>query len=143
MTINFNDDFPRYPWERRQGDNRRDWVKPHRQNYTSDEAPYSYSEFFHWRDDCIKPAGPSDIHATSPKGTESAYSDRLWQWNGKAAEKARKEVPGRMDQWTRAQASKWLTIYWDKPVEALALAEGCNVGNGYPYFIVWFRFIDK
>ncbi len=35
--------------------------------------------------------------------------------------------------------SAFMTDYLGKKVKVTALAEGCNVSNGYPYWIIWFR----
>lgn len=109
------------------------WVDPSRTN-GKDTHPYSYSEFFVFktlpRDDVLRLAGN--------------YSDRLWQRDVTAFEAAviaaGKVGSGqRFDQYTARQASAFLSAYWDKPIECVALAEGCNVSNGYPYWIFWYR----
>jgi hypothetical protein len=38
----------------------------------------------------------------------------------------------------QANMTSFLTAYFGKPTTAHAMAWGCNVGNGYPYWIVWF-----
>lgn len=121
------------------------WVRPatpHSPNYTQQERPYSYSEFFLYghRDD-IKyskedPKGP--IHAE--------YSDRIWQWDREKAESCwARHCEGY--RWSNApitQIEKFLRDYHGKPsLDLVAVAEGCNASNGYPYFVVWFRTPEK
>lgn len=101
------------------------WVDPTR----TDEKwthPYSYSEFY--------------IFGRSVKGDGADYSDRLWQWNYEKADRLWKEHVGcRWDQASAAQLSAFMSAYHGRPLRVTALAEGCNIGNGYPYWIVWYR----
>lgn len=132
--------FP-MPLDWQEADTRMDWVTPLQQNYTQSERPYSYSEFFVFRTKDVRPAGPGDFHARGSKGVEAAYSDRLSQWDHDAFERglAACSSDRRMTYWSRRDASDFLTGYFGKPTTAVALAEGCNVGNGYPYWIFWYR----
>lgn len=104
------------------------FVDPTRENRTKEHWPYSYSEHYLWgeRED----------------GCEAVYSDRLAQWDGAKAVEAGKTVAGlncRYGYWGPEGTSKYLSAYFGKPVEAVAVAEGCNVSSGYPYWIFWFR----
>lgn len=111
-------------------DRRMDWVHPNGDfgpNKTRHEAPYSYSPFFHWRE---------------PKhedGTNAVYSDRMYQWKPERMREADKLFNKRFEQMTREEIDKYATFYFEKPTHVTALAEGCNVGNGYPYYIIWYR----
>jgi hypothetical protein len=104
------------------------FVDPDTENRTKEEWPYSYSSYFLW--------------GSAEKGCEVVYSDRLAQWDSeksKAALAAVADENCRYGYWSTAGTSKYLTAYFGKPIEAVAVAEGCNVSSGYPYWIFWFR----
>lgn len=102
-----------------------DWVLPNRDNKTKQEAPYSYDPFYIWRD--------------STAGSYAIYSDRLAQNDLEKYRMAvQKAAPDkRFEYYTRAEASKFMSAYTGKKIQVTALAEGCNVSNGYPYWIFW------
>jgi len=101
------------------------WVDPTRTRERS-AYPYSYDEFFIWGD------------RKSKEGASGDYSDRLWQWDREKASRCWKDhVGGTWQGATKAKLSAFLTAYHGKPIKAVALAEGCNPSNGYPYWIVW------
>jgi hypothetical protein len=104
------------------------WVHPDRpDNRTKQQSPYAYSPFYHWRE------------AGSDKDT-SAYSDRLAQWKHDEWRAAcGKLPPGQFQYQTPDALSALMSEYEGKPVRVTALAEGCNVSNGYPYYIFWWR----
>lgn len=108
---------------------------PHDQR-TRDEYPYAYSPFYIWRDRSI----PTGDYGLIGDDISANYDDRMRQWDGNKFADAR-DLTGRksFSSFTRKEASEFLTFYFGEPVEALALAEGCNVSNGYPYWIFWHR----
>lgn len=103
------------------------WVDPTR-THTKSSHPYSYSEFFHFGDrDVIK---AKDVHGD--------YSDRLHQWaSAKFEQLWKKHLDCRWEQASRPALNAFMSAYFDKKVKVVALAEGCNPSNGYPYYIVW------
>ena len=105
-----------------------DWVDPDKTR-TKYAHPYSYSDHFLWRH--------GDL--SHQKGIDVVYSDRLYQWDYKKYEKTRIKNK-RFSQYTREDAAKFLTRYFGKRTTVVALAEGCNVSNGYPYWIFWFKY---
>ena len=101
------------------------WVEPNRDNRTKEEWPYSYSDHYLWG------APGKDHHAV--------YSDRLGQWDGDAWKRACAAVPKKsLSQFSQSDADKFMSAYYGKPIKVSALAEGCNVSSGYPYWILWF-----
>ena len=113
-------------WRRRVDDSR--WVDPRNQR-TVQEYPYSYSEFFLFGDR----SGVKAAH-------DGLYSDRIWQWDHKKADACWAEHVGKIG-WRNVgqkRLTAFLSAYLGKPVTVTAQAEGCNVGNGYPYWIAWF-----
>lgn len=124
------DDYLEGIMNRRRGgyfESRYRWVDPHDRR-TKEEYPYSYSAHYLWGE--------------AEEGADAVYSDRLAQWD---AEKSRDAINAvadlkcRYGYWGQEGASKYLSAYFGKPVRAIAVAEGCNVSNGYPYWIFWFR----
>jgi len=101
------------------------WVDPmHGGRKTKAEAPYSYSEFYIWRD--------ADLtHSTGD------YTDRMQGWDiekWKAAWAAMPKGKG-LPQFTKKDCEKFLSIYHGRPIKAMGLIEGCNRGSGYPYWV--------
>lgn len=106
------------------------WVEPDRpDNHTKEQSPYGYSPFYHWRD------------AQSKKDSAS-YDDRLDQWDRDKWKDARSHLHSRFQHCSVDDLTLMLTKYFGKPTICTALAEGCNVSNGYPYYIFWHRDAD-
>lgn len=108
-------------------DRSRDWLNPYGTNYTPEQRPYGYSEFYIWR--------------KSDKLQNAVYDDRMREWNKTAWDHARTTVAvgKRISQFTQKEATEFLSIYWNKNVTCTALAEGCNASTGYPYFIFFYE----
>lgn len=108
------------------------WVEGHGEHRTKEEWPYSYSPHYLW----------GDKH----EGAEAVYSDRLVQWDRESVDRALasvKDLNCRYGYWGQQGTSKFLSTYFGRSVHAVAVAEGCNVSNGYPYWIFWFVEADK
>lgn len=104
-------------------------------NYsTPQESPYGYG--------CHIIRGPikSFSHAAG-EYDHADYSDRLQQWKGHEAyrEAARRAFPEGLTQpfkyGNMKDISAFLSAIYGHKVECLQVLEGCNVGNGYPYFV--------
>jgi hypothetical protein len=94
------------------------------------DYPYSYSEFYLW--------------GKQAQTDHGVYSDRLRQWsdeNWKRAWGAMKAdgLEKRFGLFGAKDASLFLTHYYGWPVTCTALIEGCNQGNGYPYWVFYFK----
>ena len=100
-------------------------------NYkTPDESPYGY--------------GPHVVQGPIKKfeGPEynADYDDRLRQFYPERWEAACKMLSGRrFDHATMKSLSAFLSELYQKPVKCVQVVKGCNVSNGYPYWI----FISK
>lgn len=106
------------------------FVFPDRENRTKEDWPYSYTDHFLWGD------------ARSIKGAKAVYSDRLSQWSAEKEALALKAVEGedgRYGHWGWLATSKYLSVYFGKPIRAVAVAEGCNQSSGYPYWVFWYK----
>jgi hypothetical protein len=80
------------------------------------------------------------IYGREQKCTEVNYSDRLWQWDSEAAERAGKAVKGMPD--TAARAEKWLSAYHGKPVQLRYIMGGCNAATGYAYYVYGYDYVS-
>jgi len=103
-----------------------DWVDPTR-TLGARSNPYSYSEVYLW-------GGANTIH-----GAEAVYSDRLYQWDHAKADAASRLVGKGWRYWSEADAKTFLDAYFGEPITPTAMAEGCNISSGYPYWIFWFK----
>lgn len=100
---------------------------------TPSEYPYSYDEYVLYKSPDFK------------QTDTMVYSDRLLQWNWQAFEKAVSEVwpetphsqyfSGKKPQ----DINRFLNLYLGKEVKLTAVLQGCNWGNGYPYWIFAYR----
>ena len=93
---------------------------------SKDEYPYSYSEYFLFG------------NRKSVEDARGYYSDRLWQWDEVKFDSLWKKHVG--CKWRDApvyKLSAFLSEYFGEKLEVVGLAEGCNPGNGYPYWVVW------
>lgn len=120
------------------------WVNPFQANYTKDKHPYGFSEYFVWIVGGVKPMQSlSDINAVTDPGVQAMYSDRMQQskpdaWK-RALQSIREDCRMLTQHLSPHEATKFLTAYVGKPVEACALVEGCNISNGYSYFIFYWK----
>lgn len=95
--------------------------------------PYSYDEFVLFKAD--------DFNAMD----SWVYSDRMLQWNRKEFEDAVHEVwpkkTGSQMFYNRKpeDITRFLSLYFGKEVKLTAVLQGCNVSNGYPYWIFAYR----
>jgi hypothetical protein len=98
---------------------------------TKYEYPYSYDEFVVWKNNYNKDK------------SSLVYSDRLHQWNYEKYNRCCKEVWHNEGQYFSQRQpediEKFLSKYYDKPIKLTLIMEGCNVSNGYPYWIFGFE----
>lgn len=96
--------------------------------------PYSFDEHVIWKsDDCQK----TDCFV---------YSDRMmsWDWN-KFHESMKVVWPNGhghyFDSDDPADVETFMSLYQGHPVKLTAILKGCNVSNGYPYFVFGYQTI--
>lgn len=92
--------------------------------------PYSYDRFAVWKGEWSQ--------------TDSAvYSDRLHQWDTKKYRECSIQVwpngGGTFSQRSPLSIEKFLSLYFEKPIKLTGIEEGCNVSNGFPYWIFYYR----
>lgn len=102
---------------------------------TKGEYPYSYSDFLLWVKDFKYIKNPE---------CSVVCSDRLYKWDSKKYNKCCREVWGNEGQYFDCREAedieKFLRLYNDDPdLELRKIAEGCNVSNGYPYWVFWYK----
>lgn len=94
---------------------------------TKEEYPYSYDPYvvFDKREDGSK--------------FSVVYSDRLIQWNHKKYDISCREVWNNERQYFSNRQpndiEKFLCLYFGYKVKLVLIMEGCNVSNGYPYWV--------
>jgi hypothetical protein len=98
---------------------------------TRETHPYGYDAYVIWKGDYVDGQGSSE------------YSDRLLQWDWDKFNSCSREVWGNEAQYFNNRQpediERFLGLYFDKNVKLTALMEGCNVSNGYPYWIFFFE----
>ena len=105
------------------------------QTSTNDRTthPDSYSPFFHWK--------ASDRTVKDP----CAYDDRMRQWKYDKWNEVCNALPPvqngmrRFEYQSQETLSKMLSDYYGETLVCTALVEGCNVSNGYPYYVFYWR----
>lgn len=97
------------------------------------EYPYSYDPYvLHKSPDC------------DPRNSCIVYSDRMMQWNYDKYMNCIKMMPeedqaGQMFHHASLRGvSLFLSYYYVKVCNCTAILEGCNVSNGYPYWIFYY-----
>lgn len=100
---------------------------------TPETHPYSYDAFFEYM---------------APDYNESdrmIYHDRMMQWDRRAFRNAVAKVwPDKAESQMfydkiPKDVEKFLCLYFDKPVRLTGILRGCNVSNGYPYWIFCYK----
>ena len=94
-------------------------------------SPYAYKEFYQ--------------HRAGGKHNAAVYSDRLMQWDYDKFNRCCVHVWDNEGQYFSSREPKeierFLQLYNDSPeLKLVDIIEGCNVGNGYPYWV--FRYND-
>jgi len=95
---------------------------------TKQECPYSYDAFVTYRN-----GDNSEI-------TDTIYSDRFKMWNNAKLQRLMtKHFNGNGDYWFNRkpeQVEAFFRDWTDDPyLKLIAILEGCNVSNGYPYWV--------
>ena len=93
--------------------------------------PYSFDEHVLWKsEDCKK----TDCFV---------YSDRMMSWDWDKFHESMKQVWEKhghyFDGDDPKDVEKFLSLYNGKQVKLTAILKGCNISNGYPYFIFGYK----
>lgn len=96
--------------------------------------PYDYDEYVLFKSDKYSNERPYS----------AVYSDRLMQWDYDRFQKCYKETFSKDSQsfylCDSVTAERFLSLYFNKDIELVAMLQGCNVSNGNPYWV--FYYID-
>jgi len=113
-------------------------IKGERCINTPVNAPYSHDAYCIYKNTAYE---NTDIREIS-----MVYSDRLIQWDREKFDTCCKAVFGKilsifpMDP---PKIQSLLQIYFGKNIKILGLEKACNVSNGYPYLIIYYKEVDK
>lgn len=92
---------------------------------------YSYDPFVVWKGDYNK------------NTSKVIYSDRLRQWDSEKYTKCSLEVWGNVGHYFDGrepeEIEKFLSLYMNNDIKLTGIEEGCNVSNGYPYWIFYYE----
>lgn len=95
--------------------------------------PYNYDDFVQWKCSGFK----KDDY---PK---AVYSDRLMSWDYEKFSRCVQEVWNGHGQCFNNRKpediQRFLSLYYDKPIQLGAVMQGCNQGNGQPLWIFFYR----
>ena len=97
--------------------------------------PYSYDEFL-----VYKAVDFSEMDTV-------VYADRLYQWNACTFKCAYSQVwpkyPNGRNFHNKliGDIERFLQLYYQRDVHLTAVLQGCNMGNGYPYWVFFFRYV--
>ena len=99
------------------------------------DYPYSYDPYVQWESDDNK------------EWDSSVYSDRLMQWDFNKFNTCCQQVFGDEGQYFSNREPKkieqFLSLYFEYPIKLIIIQEGCNVSNGYPYWIFHFKNLNN
>lgn len=96
--------------------------------------PYSYDKFAIWENgyslkDC------------------AVYSDRLYQLNADKYNSCCEKIWGNRGQMFYDRdiddIEKFLSMYYEKSVTLTGIEQGCNVSNGFPFWIFYYREVQS
>ena len=97
--------------------------------HTPVSNPYSYDEYVIYKSKNYNP----DKHYSA------TYSDRMMQWDITKFGNCHREAFGNDSQmFYNAKpelVEKFLSLYFDKDINLIAILQGCNVSNGNPYWV--------
>ena len=95
--------------------------------------PYSYDDYVLYKSEDFDPMD------------SMVYHDRMMQWDREAFGKATREVWPK-GSWSNGFAGKtaedinrFLNLYFGKEVKLTAVLQGCNFGNGFPYWVFAYK----
>lgn len=101
------------------------------------DHPYSYDPFTVWMDMSFK--SNEDCHVI--------YSDRMSQWDYQKNRTLQKEHLGKetdyLGDFTPNQLTNYLSAYLEREIIMIRIQECCNVSNGYPLWVFWFKYKDE
>lgn len=110
-------------------------------NRNRHEWPYSYDAYVTYQ------KSGYTYESGTQQGLHIEYHDRMMQWNWEKFHQSMMTVCGKRQQTFKNlstnQIKEFLELYNDvKEVDLLIVMEGCNVSNGYPYWIFFYTIVE-
>jgi hypothetical protein len=104
-------------------------------------SPDQVLAYPHYSDDRWRTA--QLIYGRECRTTEGNYSDRMWEWDHKAAERASVACKAAvLDLRTARGVEAWLAAYHQRPVVLRYIMAGCNLATGYEYYFYGYDYTD-
>jgi hypothetical protein len=98
---------------------------------TPEEYPYSYDHIAVFKTTAFKDT------------TDTVYSDRMWQWSPEKFEACHVRAFDKGGQFFDSRkpekVEKFLQYYFGINLDLTGIEEGCNFGNGNPYWVFYFK----
>lgn len=95
------------------------------------EFPYSYDPFVLFKD------------GSWSEFDEAVYSDRLYEWDSELYDRCCETIWRDHGQYFSRRKptdiERFLRLYFKKNLRLTGIEEGCNVRNGYPYWIFYMK----
>lgn len=118
-------------WELMNGDRVHKTLAGKKQERSRKEYPYSYTAYAIWNSGEWSP------------NDDVVYSDRLSGWYGDKYYELGKELGVRgglsMGYTDPEILEKFLSELFERKVKLTGIEEECNVSNGYPYWLLYYR----
>lgn len=106
-------------------------IKGDKVRHTKFQFPYGYDQFLIWKG------------AYNQNTDQSVFSDRMMCLDYERFNVCCIQTFGNDGQcfYDRkpADIEKFLSMYFDKNIQLTGIEEGCNISNGYPYWVFYFR----
>lgn len=82
------------------------------------------------------------IFGQDEDGLNYEYSDRVADWDREAKKDSSAEADKVAKKCTAAWYEAYLSAHFEKPVDIRHIIAGVNRGNGYPYRVYGFKFVE-
>lgn len=110
-------------------------IKGEKVIHSPDKYKYSFDPYCIFKD--------PEYDETNPKDIQQVFTDRMRQWDTKLYEYCCEKVFGKtIDCFSSIPAEmiqEFVGNYFTKSVKILGLEIGCNISNGYPYWIIYYK----
>lgn len=93
-------------------------------------------EYPSYRDDRFRKM--QALYGQEEAGLEYNYDDRLMQWDYEAHKRGVEAIE--KGNWTAAKVEKYLTAYFQKPVEIRYVGGMANLSSGHPVYVYGYKF---
>ena len=82
------------------------------------------------------------IYGEKQKTDQGNYSDRLWEWDYNAGDRASAACNKQgLTRRTARQWEAWLSTYHDRPITLVYIMAGSNHATGYDYYYLGYNWL--